>query len=103
MEGTSGRCMSNANVFERYDLDARHVERQLQYCPGVLLSINDLAIKIIRKWWNRDAVVAQAIEDCPEEARSNIVAMLQCGDKCKKQGNKLSMPSLISEICHFLA
>jgi len=89
MEETSGICMPRLNVFEQGDLDARHVERHSQYCRMVLLSTNDLVIKIIGKWWNRDAVAAPVIEDCPEEAKSNTVAMLQCGDKCKKQDNKL--------------
>ncbi|MDO8725259.1 MAG: hypothetical protein Q7J35_04245 [Candidatus Methanoperedens sp.] len=90
-------------MFEQDDSDARHVERHSQYCRMVLLSTNDLVIKIIGKWWNRDAVVALVIEDCPEEARSNTVAMLLCGDKCKKQENKLSMLSLILESYHFQA
>ncbi|RZN15997.1 MAG: hypothetical protein EF812_00755 [Methanosarcinales archaeon] len=76
------------------------MEKHSQYYPLVLLSINDLEIKIIRKWWNRDTV-AQVIEDYREEAKSNTVAMLQRGDKCKKQDNKLSIPFLILEIHHF--
>jgi hypothetical protein len=32
----------------------------------------------------RHVVVVQVIEDYPEEAKSNTVAMLQCGDKCRK-------------------
>ena len=103
MEGTSDICMSGRNVFEQCDLDARHVERHSQYCLRVLLSINDLAIKIIRRWLNRDAVVVRGIGDYHEEARSNIVAMLQCGDKCKELDNKHSMLSLILEIYLFQA
>jgi len=95
--------MPRLNLSEQGDLDARHVEQHSQYCRMVLLSTNDLAIKIIGKWWNRDAVAAQDIEDYQEEEKSNTVAMLQCGDKCKKRDNKLSMPSLVLEIYHFQA
>ena len=73
MEETYGICMPRLNMFEQGDLDARHVERHSQYCRMVLLSTNDLVIRIIGKWWNRDAVAAPVIEDCPEEAKSNTV------------------------------
>ena len=81
--------MPRVNVFEQYDSDARHVERHSQYCQMVLLSIKDLVIKIIGKWWNKGVVAVQGIGDCQEEVKSNTVAMLRCGDKCKKQDNIL--------------
>ncbi len=99
MKGKSGTCMLILNVFEQSDLDAELVERHSQFYPMVLLSTNDLVIKIIGKWWNRDAVAAPVIEDCPEEAKSNTVAMLQCGDKCKKLDNKSLTLSLTLVMC----
>src|SRR5450756_1124230 len=94
MEEKSGICMLKVNVFEQGDLGVKNVERHPQYCLMELIPINDLAIKIIRKWWTSDAVVVLVIDDYPEEEKSNTVAMLQCGDKCKKSDNKPSMLSL---------
>src|SRR5450756_2072820 len=101
MEEKSGICMLKVNVFEQGDLGVKNVDRHPQYCLMELIPINDLAIKIIRKWWTSDAVVVLVIDDYPEEEKSNTVAMLQCGDKCKKSDNKPSMLYLILEIYLF--
>jgi hypothetical protein len=43
----------------------------------VLLSTNDLVIKIIGKWWKKDAVAALGIEDYPEEAIQRLAILVE--------------------------